>query len=62
MKTTPIYDALIAEHPDVPAIMARPRWTYAAALKAADEAIATRVTPQPKRPAKKAAARKKTAS
>lgn len=53
---TTIYDTLIAAHPDVVAAMTRPRWSYATALKAADDAIAARV--KPKRPAKKAAARK----
>jgi hypothetical protein len=47
-----IYDHLIAANPDVSAAMTREPWSYAAALKAADEAIAKR-----KRPAKKAAKR-----
>lgn len=47
-----IYDHLIAAHPDVSAAMTRKPWSYAAALKAADEAIA-----KSKRPAKKAAKR-----
>jgi hypothetical protein len=50
MTDTPTYDALIANHPDVLAAMTRPRWSYAAALAAADKAIAAR-----KRPAKKTA-------
>jgi hypothetical protein len=54
MTDHPIYDATIT--PDVAGTLTRPRWSYAAALKAADEAIAARV--KPKRPAKKAAARK----
>jgi hypothetical protein len=49
---TTIFDDLIAAHPDVAAAMTREPWSYDAALKAADEAIAKR-----KRPAKKAAKR-----
>lgn len=49
---TPLYDHLIAAHPDVAGAMTREPWSYAAALKAADEAIAKR-----QRPAKKAAKR-----
>ena len=47
-----IYEALIAAHPEIAAAMTREPWSYAAALKAADEAIA-----KSKRPAKKAAKR-----
>lgn len=62
----PIFAALLAEHPNTPHIMTRPRWSYAAALKAADEAIAERAAgirdpkkaTTAKRPAKRAAARK----
>jgi hypothetical protein len=51
MTTTdhPIYTALAAEYPGIAAAMARPRWSYAAASKAADEAVA-----KGKRPAKAA--------
>lgn len=49
---TTLYDHLIAAHPDVSAALTRPRWSYTAALKAADEAIA-----KSERPAKKAAKR-----
>jgi hypothetical protein len=57
MTDHPIYDATIT--PDVAAALTRPRWSYDAALKAADEAIGSQpVDPKPKRPAKKAAARK----
>jgi hypothetical protein len=52
MTATPIHDDLLAAHPDVAAAMTRPAWSYADALKAADEAIA-----KSKRPAKKAAKR-----
>ena len=38
---TPTFDATLATHPDAVAAMTRPRWSYAAALKAADEAIAS---------------------
>lgn len=55
---TPTYDALAATHPDAVAAMTRPRWSYAAALAAADEAIASRAKSPAKRTAKKAAARK----
>jgi hypothetical protein len=48
----PIFKSLTDAHPEVVAAMTRSRWSYAAALKAADEAIAKR-----KRPAKKAAKR-----
>jgi hypothetical protein len=53
---TPTYDALIADRPDVVDAMVRPRWSYAAALKAADQAIAERV--KKKAPAKKRTPRK----
>jgi hypothetical protein len=62
MTDHPIYDATIT--PDVAAALTRPRWSYDAALKAADEAIINRPQDLPKkatpakRPAKKAAARK----
>jgi hypothetical protein len=52
IENEPIFDALTDEFPDVAAAMTRPRWSYDAALKAADEAIA-----KSKRPAKKAAKR-----
>ena len=65
MTDHPIFDALIAEHPDARTAFVRPRWSYAAALKAADEAIHDRTNARikkeladAKRPAKKAAARK----
>lgn len=54
---TPIYDALMAEHPEVSYAIARKRWTYADALAQADKAIALAPLAK-KRPAKKAAPRK----
>ncbi|HKO27593.1 MAG TPA: hypothetical protein VJU80_09065 [Solirubrobacteraceae bacterium] len=55
MSETPIYDALITEHPDVPAMLARPRWSYAEALKEADAAIIARPIKMPRKRATKAA-------
>lgn len=55
--TTPIFDALIDEHPEAYDAMIRRPWSYRRALRAADAAIAERAN-QPKRPAKKRAPRK----
>lgn len=55
--TTPIFDALVGEHPEAYDAMIREPWSYAAALREADAAIAERAS-QPKRPAKKRTPRK----
>lgn len=53
---TPIFADLLADHPAVAEAMTREPWSYAAALKAADEAIAARS--KKKAPVKKWAPRR----